>query len=275
MSFLRRTGRYFWTLLTNLYFWAGLVLLVLLALGAYILIDEVVMPTYTRYGVSVTVPEVTGVEADRARDQLAERDLRAQTLEKTFNPDAERGAVIDQNPAGGKAVKPGRRVYLTVNTGEQPVVAVPRVVDASLREAKSQLRAFGFTVGQVREDSIPSPYEGTVTRQRPAAGDSLPKGASVSLWYSGGLSEQTATVPDVTGLTVEEARRQLRGRKLRTVVVRTGDGEGDDGDEAAGAQPSPSDADRQDLSGMEVVRQSRAPDTRVRQGFEVRLFVGG
>lgn len=266
-SFLRRTGRYFQTLLTNLYFWGGLVLLAVLAFGAYLLFDDVIMPEYTRYGVSVTVPEVAGVPLEKARDRLEERDLRVETLKETFNPAVERGAVIEQNPRGGRSVKPGRRVYLTVNSGEETLVQVPSVVDASLREAKNRLQAVGLTVGEVREDSIPSPYANTVTRQRPAAGDSLTQGTPVSLWYSTGLAESYATVPDVTGQTVEEARQALLDRKLRAVVVRPSAGE--EGE----AQPSPSSNAPEDASGLEVVRQSRKAGTRVRQGFEVRLYV--
>lgn len=266
-SFFRRTARYVKALLTNLYFWGGLALLGLLALGAYLFFDNVLMPEYTRYGVSVTVPEVTGQTLEEARTQLEERDLRVETLAETFNPSVPRGAVVEQNPLSGSSVKPGRRVYLTVNTGEQPMLQVPRVVDASLREARNRLQALGLTVGEVQEDSLPSQYENVVTRQEPAAGDSLPKGAPVSLWYGTGLSEQYATVPDVTGMTVEEARQALLERRIRSVVVRPSEGE--DGS----AQPSPESGEQEDVSQMEVVRQSRAPDTRVRQGFEVRLYV--
>ena len=266
----RRTIDYFRTLLTNLYFWGGLALLGLLAFGAYLFFDNVLMPQYTRHDVSVTVPEVAGVPVEKAREQLEERDLRVETLEERYNPSVERGAVIEQNPRGGRSVKPGRRVYLTVNTGEQPMVKVPRVVDASLREAKNRLRSLGLTVGEVQKDSIPSPYANTVTRQQPAAGDSLPKGTAVSLWYStGNQSAPYTTVPDVTGQTVKEARQTLLDRKLRAVVVRPSEGE--EGD----AQPAPEDeqAQQEDVNQMKVVRQSREPDTRVREGFEVRLHV--
>lgn len=266
MSFLRRAGRYLWTLLTNLYFWAGLVLLALLALGAYALFDDVIMPEYTRYGVSVTVPEVAGVPIEKARNRLEERDLQVETLRKTFNPEVERGAVIEQNPQGGRSVKPGRRVYLTVNSGTEQKVSVPRVLDGSIREAKNRLRAAGLAVGTVKEDSLPSKYPNTITRQRPEPGDSLAQGEPVDLWYSPGLSDQYATVPDVTGMTVEEARQKLLGRKIRSVVVQPSEGD------SGSAQPSPED-EQVDMSGMTVTRQSRDPDTRVRQGFEVRLFV--
>ena len=266
MSSPRRAGRYLLALLTNPYFWGGLAGLALLAFGAYVLLDDVVMPQYTRYGVAVTVPEVAGVPVEQARDQLEERNLRVETLRRTFNPEVERGAVIEQNPEGGRSVKPGRRVYLTVNSGSEQKVSVPRVKGGSVREAKNRLRAAGLAVGTVEEDSLPSKYSGTITRQRPAPGDSLRPGEPVDLWYSPGLADTYTNVPDVTGMTVEEARRALLERKIRSVVVRPSE------DEDAGTQPVPEE-EQADMSGRTVARQSREPDARVRQGFEVRLYV--
>lgn len=271
-SFLRRAARYLQALFKNLYFWGGLALLVLLLFGAYLLFDEVLMPEYTRYGVSVTVPAVTGEPVEQARDELEEQDLRVEDLEETFNPSLPRGVVLEQNPLAGSAVKPGRRVYLKVNTGEEPTVRVPRVVSASVREARNRLQALGLEVEDVREDSVPSPYANTVTRQQPPPGDSLPKGAGVTLWYSEGNQDAPyATVPEVAGLSVGEARQALLEEKLRSVVVRqseTGDGQNGDGQD--GAPPG-----EEALGRLEVTRQSPAPDTRMRQGSEIRLYVGG
>jgi beta-lactam-binding protein with PASTA domain len=163
-------------------------------------------------------------------------------------------------------VKPGRRVYLTVNSGSEQKVSVPRVKGGSVREAKNRLRAAGLAVGTVEEDSLPSKYPDTITRQQPAAGDSLRPGAAVDLWYSPGLADTYATVPDVTGMTVEEARQALLDRQIRSVALQSSEGEDAD------ARPAPG-GEQTDLSGRTVVRQSREPDARVRQGFEVRLFV--
>lgn len=264
-SFFRRAARYLQALAKNLYFWGGLVLLVVLIFGAYLLFNDLIMPGYTRHSVSVTVPEVTGQPLEQAREHLEAEDLRVENLDQTFNPSLPRGVVLEQNPLAGAAVKPGRRVYLTVNTGEEPSVRVPRVVSASLREAKNRLQALGLEVEDVREDSVPSPYANTVTRQRPAPGDSLPKGTGVTLWYSEGNQDAPyATVPEVTGQTVEAARQALLGKKLRSVVVR----QSEEGSEQGGGAPP------EDASTLEVVRQSPAPDTRLRQGSEIRLYVG-
>ncbi|MFB6099020.1 MAG: (Fe-S)-binding protein [Salinibacter sp.] len=46
------------TLLKNRYFWGGIGGLLLIGIGMYFLIDAVIMPAYTRHGVSVRVPDV-------------------------------------------------------------------------------------------------------------------------------------------------------------------------------------------------------------------------
>ena len=116
------------------------------------------------------------------------------------------------------------------------------------------LVALGLRVAETLPDSIPHPHENTVTRQQPVPGDSLPQGASVRLWYSTGLGNSFASVPDVTGLTVREAQQALLENKLRSVVI--------------GARED------EDLAEQVVQRQSREPGTRVLEGFEIRLDVG-
>ena len=76
--------------------------------------------------------------------------------------------------------------------------------------------------------------------------------STVTLWYSTGPSDTYEMVPDVVGLTVREARQVLLGNKLRALAV---------------------GVDEQDADEMTVLRQSREPGTRVRGGYEIRLFV--
>lgn len=255
----RRLGRSSKTLARNRYFWMGLGGLMGVALLLYILFNHLIMPAFTRHDVAIQVPSVTEMPYTEAVALLEERDLRAERVTQRFNPALPRDVVIDQSPDPAARVKPGRRIYLTVNTGAMPVVTIPPVEGMSLREAQNRLQAVGLKVADTRPDSIPSPYRNTVTRQRPPAGDSLPEGSSVTLWYSTGLGESYVLVPDVTGLTAAEAQETLLRHKLRSVVV----------------QPKAEDDEPFDqLGDPVVVRQSRDPGTRVREGFEVRLFVG-
>ncbi|ARA93798.1 hypothetical protein AWN76_011915 [Rhodothermaceae bacterium RA] len=262
---LSRWGRYLRSLLTNGYFLGGLAVLTLLGLGLYFVVNTLIMPAYTRHDVAVTVPDVRNQPFEEARQILARYDLQAERDVQRFNPNLPRDVVIDQNPPAASQVKPGRRIYLTVNSGRTPMVTLPNVVNLSLREASYRLQALGLTVQDVRPDSIPSPHRNTVTRQDPAPGDSLAKGSSVTLWYSTGLGDRYVDVPDVVGLQVEAARRQLLQQKLRSVVVDAPARVHAGGD---GTTP-PSVPD----STLVVVRQSQEPGTRVREGFEIRLFV--
>lgn len=246
-------GRFFRSLIQNKYFWGGLVVLVGLVLVLYLLVDRVALPSYTRQDTSVTVPSVLNQPFEQAQLELEERDLTVERVVQRYNANFPRDVVIDQNPPPNAQVKPGRHVYITVNSGELNRVLVPDLQGLSLREAVNRLRSGGLQVSETLPDSIPAPNANTVTRQDPPPGDSLTEGSSVMLWYSTGLGQEYVTIPEVTGLSVSEAGQELRESNLRFVVIGGEDGE--------------------DASEVTVQRQSREPGTRVREGFEIRLYL--
>lgn len=251
-------------LLRNPYFWGGIGGLLLLGATAYLLIDAVIMPSYTRHGVSVRVPGVEGRSFETAVKLVENRNLQVRRQVGRYNPRVDQNVVVDQNPPAKADVKPGRRVYLTVNAGEVPMVKLPDLNGISVREAQNRVSSLGLTVDTTKADSIPSPYPNTVTRQRPEPGDSLKKGGSVVLWYSTGLGTDTVRVPNVTGRRVKEARDILLGRKLRSIVV-----------DPRAPRPDEDTSQQADTSATRqfVRRQGRSPDTKVRAGTEIRLFV--
>lgn len=242
-------------LVKNQFFWGGLLAVLLVAAVLFVLFNNLVLPTYTRHDASVTVPDVRERPYEEARRVLEDRDLEVEREAQRFNPNLPRDVVSDQSPAPNTSVKPGRRIYLTVNSGTQSKVQVPSVVDISLREARNRLAALGLQVEDVRVDSIPSQYANVVTRQEPEPGDSLSEGSGVIIWYStGNENAPYVSVPEVTGMSVQQARQALLDSKLRAMVI-----QGEDSD-AAETQT--------------VTRQSREPGTRVRAGFEIRLYTG-
>ena len=254
LSTLDATWRWITSLFTNPYFWRGIGIIALVVALTYVAVDRWLMPNYTRYGVSVEVPDVTEQPYEEAAEQLIQRDLRVQREPiQQFNPNVPRDEVVDQNPPAEMEVKPDRRIYLTVNEGEESMVEVPNLQGISIREAQNQLVSVGLQPGFTEPDTIPAPYPNTVTWQSPVPGDSVSEGTNVTLRYSQGLGDAYISVPDVRGMTVREARFALLNERLRAVVV--------DGDE--------------DMSpGEDTVRvQGREPDTEVREGSEIRLFI--
>ena len=262
-SSLRALLNWLHTLVRNTYFWGGIGGLLLLGGAAYFLVDAVLMPSYTRHGVSVQVPDVEDQPFLEAKTRVENRDLQVRRQVGRFNPNVPQEAVVDQNPPPNSSVKPGRRVYLTVNAGEAPTLSVPDLSGISVREAKNRISSLGLSVGTVEPDSLPSPYPNTITRQWPEPGDSLKTGGSVDLWYSTGLGTDTVQVPNIVGRTVEQARGRLQSQGLRAIVV-------DPRTEDSPTSPRPS-ADTSSPRRF-VQRQGRPPDTEVRAGTEIRLF---
>ena len=249
---VRRGWHWFRPVLRSRYFWGGLGALAVLLIVLYMVVNAWVMPTYTRYGVHVTVPSVENMTYAQAAALLEAEGLRPEREEQQYNPNVPPGHVLDQNPAPESTVKPGRRVYLKINSEDVPIVRVPDFKGINDRQARNRIRSLGLRVGTIETDTIPSPYPNTITRQEPRAGEDVDQGAVVNLWISPGLSAFQTDVPDVTDLSLEEARQVLLRAKLRP-FVRPAEAEGEED--------------------MYVERQEPRAGQRVQEGSEVRIYV--
>lgn len=125
---------------------AGMVLLVILVIiGAWQL-----MAVYTHHGETIEVPNVRGMMESDARYTIARAGLTPVVIDSAYNQQLSPGAVIDQDPHGGREVKEGREIYLTVNAQNKPTLPIPDIADnTSLRDAQQQLTGMGFRLGPV------------------------------------------------------------------------------------------------------------------------------
>ena len=208
-----------WSLLRQRILWKGIAGIALLGLIGYLVFNYWIMPNYTRHGVTVAVPDTKNLSFQQAQQVLRQENLHAEKVVQRYNPQLPRDVVVDQQPTANRKVKPGRRVYLTVNSGEAPYYKVPDLAHLSRRQAINQIEAHQLKVGEIRVDSIPSPYKNTVTRQRPSPGDSVQQGTAINLWVSPGQSNQFLEVPELTGLYLWEADSLLRRNNLRILVM--------------------------------------------------------
>lgn len=142
------------------------------------------MQSYTRHGQYITVPDVSGMYEEEAGQALAAAGLRYEVSDYKFDKSMVEGGVIEQNPKAGAYVKQERKIYLTLNSGKEPVKAVPDLADnSSLRAAESQLRAAGFKLSPtVYVDGDPDwvyeiRYKGAVIE----AGTEIPEGSVLTI----------------------------------------------------------------------------------------------
>ncbi len=113
--------------------------IVLLSLSVFTLMfDKVIMPWYVRSDAVQTVPDVVGMKLEEASEYLSNTGFNPHKADERFDQRYPQGTVVVQNPPPDAIVKPGRRVYLIVSSGEQ-LVEVPSVRWRSVREARFTL----------------------------------------------------------------------------------------------------------------------------------------
>ena len=100
---------------------------------------------YTHHGERIVVPDLKGVDYDKAYTRLQELGLILQVSDSGYNKKLPANVILAQTPGGGMAVKQGHVIYVTVNSPSSPTFAIPDIVDnSSLREAEARLSAMGF-----------------------------------------------------------------------------------------------------------------------------------
>ena len=194
-------------MLSDRAFWLGLGAIGLGLVLFALLFNFAVMPIWTRHDATVSVPDVKELAPDNAESSLRLAGLEGSYKEQPYNPNLRADVVVDQSPAAGATVKPGRRVYYYVNVQPKGLVAVPDVVSLSEGKAREEIGGEDLVVGRVEIDTLRTPYENTVTRQQPRGGQPVPVGTRVTLWLSPGVDVgRRVRVPDVVGQVTDEAR---------------------------------------------------------------------
>ncbi|MFE0094910.1 Stk1 family PASTA domain-containing Ser/Thr kinase [Streptomyces sp. NPDC059015] len=164
----------------------------------------------------VKVPELEGLKLADARSTLRKAGLAPGVITREFSDEAAQGTVIGSDPAAGTERRPDSAVALVVSKGAP--VDVPDVTGDSVGDATSTLEDAGLKV-QVAPERIHSPQEaGTVARQSPAEGSQAAGGDTVTLTVSKG--PRMVEVPDVTGDSLDDARRELQEAGFEVKVER-------------------------------------------------------
>ena len=236
--------------LTDKAFWLGFGAIATGLVVFALLFNFAVMPIWTRHDSAVQVPDLRELAPGDAESALLMAGLEGEFEEQPYNPNVAADVVVDQSPMAGTEVKPGRRIYYYVNVSPKELVAVPDVVSLSEGKAREDIGDRGLIVDRVEIDTVRTPYENTITRQSPGAGQSVPAGTRITLWTSPGVENgREVSVPNVVGMTVQEARDRIREAELWVDSPRAESGE--------------------------VTRQEPERGEQLNPGQEVRIYTGG
>lgn len=181
-----------------------LLLLLLLFLGSLALL--------TQHGKTMKIPAVTGLSYADAKKSLEGAGFAVQIQDSVYSDTMAPLRVVKQFPEADNLVKVNRTVYLTINRSEAPFIQMPNLVSMSFRNADMILRQYGLRL----EDTVFKPdfaknsvldqlYKGETIKP----GTQIRQGSSITLVLGSGIGGVGFIVPDLTGLTYQQAKSRI------------------------------------------------------------------
>lgn len=174
-----------------------------------ILMDNLVMPWYTKHGEALAVPSIVGKRYEEAKEMLELNDLIAVKSGEKNDPNLPFGYVLEQNPLANRLVKKGRRVYLTISVGERDL-EVPNLVGLSENNAGERLKSVGLRVGEIDYVYAANEVKDIVLEQDPRPREMVKGSAVINLTVSLGEPTENVAVPNVLAKTLEVAQREIQ-----------------------------------------------------------------
>jgi eukaryotic-like serine/threonine-protein kinase len=166
---------------------------------------------YTHHGRSILVPNFSDIPVSDAKKIISSNHLRYEIFDSIFIAERARGVIIDQHPKPGFLVKKNRIIYFTINASSPGKMLMPDLVGLTLREARAKIVSSGLKIGNfsyrydmaknvVLEQKIKGTSKPLLAR------DTVFKGTEIDLVLGKGLSEDKTVVPNLMGLTVNQAK---------------------------------------------------------------------
>ncbi|NIH77618.1 Stk1 family PASTA domain-containing Ser/Thr kinase [Amycolatopsis viridis] len=223
------------------------------AAGTRLAKDQVIKLYIGRRPANVAVPNLLGKTRDEAQALLNQAGLLLDPAVSEVDVDDanQYGKVLGQNPAANTQIPQGTTVAIKV--GKTPnMVTITDYTGQQYSVAKAGLEALGFKVSKQEADS--DQPQGQVLNQKPNGGQQR-EGSTVVLTVSNG-SQQKITMPDLRGLTQNEAMQRLQQA-------------GWDGDANYQADKNAGD----DMAGK-VTGTAPGPGTQIAKNQAITMFIG-
>lgn len=225
---------------------------------------------YINSGQFTRVPPLLGQTQQEAERRIAEAGLGLKGVDRVFSDSVERGEVVRSDPASGDRIRGNGSVKLVVSRGPE-IVRVPDVAGSSLADARRSLKKAGLAPGMVTREFSEDVPRGQVVRTDPRAGADRHPDTAVALVVSKGAPVE---VPDVTGLSVQDATAELEAEGLKAEAlpgrVHSSEVAGDVAEQSPGEGTEAAEGDTVELTVSKGPRLADVPDVTGRNVDEAR-----
>ncbi len=205
--------------------------LMILIVGILIVIFFFVyLPSTTRHGETITVPNLEGMSLLEMDDFLKKRHLNYEVADSNYFEKYPALSILKQYPLPGAYVKEDRKIYLTVNKNNPELTIMPNLIDGSLKNAELILQNAGLKRGKItyKPDLASNAvleqwYEG----EKIEPGAKIAMGSEIDMIVGDGLGQRVFSVPRFIGLPMDEADFSIKASGLNTgsVIIKVIDDE--------------------------------------------------
>ena len=201
---------------------------------------------------SVAVPNVVGLTQAEAKTQIEQAGFTWElNPDKVTSDTVAEGSVASTDPAAGTQAEKGATVRVTISSGPDSVTLPDNLVGMSPDDARKAIEALGLKweldASKVASDTVP---EGKVAQTNPSPGSKVKAGQTIRAYLSSGSDQ--VDVPDLSGMTQDQARSTLKGVGLELGNVTSVDSE--------------KEKDR-------IVEQDPATGTKVKKGTAIGVSI--
>lgn len=216
------------------------------------------MGIYTDHGEVVKVPDFKGKSISQLDNFVKDKNVNYRIIDSLYLPEEKPGTVVNQDPEENSEVKHNRTIYLYVTSVLPPQIAMPKLVDRSLRQATAMIESYGLKTGKTK--FVADPCNNCILKQlyngqEIVPGTPIKKGSVIDLVVGKGASaDAQTTVINVVGLTYCQARSKLvsNGLSIGAIIL---------------------DAPMKDTCSAFIYRQSPKAGNLVNMGASVDLFI--
>jgi D-alanine-D-alanine ligase len=114
-------------MLKSMIFWKNTIAAIAVAL-VFVFLVGLWLRVHTHHGERYVVGDYVGLKLEEATKKANAKTFEIVISDSIFRLDMEPHVVLSQNPISGSGVKRNRKVYLTITSGEAPMVAMPPIV---------------------------------------------------------------------------------------------------------------------------------------------------
>jgi len=169
---------------------------------------------------TVIVPDLVGKEVVSALELLTDLQLNTKVSGSEYSLQFPKNHVIFQEPEAGSEIKKDRDVRIMISKGTRNIL-MPNLITLSGQQARMIMDENGISRGHLSQTYNPAIAKDQIMAQVPAPGTMITRGTSVDILVSMGTRVAQLKMPDLSGLTLDEAVIRVEKTSLAVGAIQS------------------------------------------------------